>query len=32
MGKKIHAARSSNDQVLVDIKLFLRNELEAVGR
>lgn len=27
-GKKIHAARSRNDQVLVDIKLFLRNELE----
>src|SRR5688572_2905512 len=26
-GKKIHAARSRNDQVLVDIKLFLRNEL-----
>ena len=28
IGKKIHAARSRNDQVLVDIKLFLRNELE----
>ena len=27
-GKKIHAARSRNDQVLVDIKLFLRSELE----
>jgi argininosuccinate lyase len=27
-GKKIHAARSRNDQVLVDIKLFLRNQLE----
>jgi argininosuccinate lyase len=27
-GKKIHSARSRNDQVLVDIKLFLRNELE----
>lgn len=26
-GKKIHAARSRNDQVLVDIKLFLRHEL-----
>ena len=26
-GKKIHSARSRNDQVLVDIKLFLRNEL-----
>lgn len=27
-GKKIHSSRSRNDQVLVDIKLFLRNELE----
>lgn len=27
-GKKIHAARSRNDQVLVDIKLFLRDEIE----
>lgn len=30
VGKKIHAARSRNDQVLVDIKLFLRNELEGL--
>jgi argininosuccinate lyase len=30
VGKKIHAARSRNDQVLVDIKLFLRNELEKL--
>ena len=29
-GKKIHAARSRNDQVLVDIKLFLRNEVEEL--
>jgi len=29
-GKKIHAARSRNDQVLVDIKLFLRNEIEEL--
>lgn len=29
-GKKIHAARSRNDQVLVDIKLFMRNELEEL--
>lgn len=28
IGKKIHAARSRNDQVLVDIKLFLRAEIE----
>lgn len=27
-GKKIHSARSRNDQVLVDIKLFLRAEIE----
>ena len=30
VGKKIHAARSRNDQVLVDIKLFLRNELKEL--
>lgn len=29
-GKKIHAARSRNDQVLVDLKLFLRHELELL--
>jgi argininosuccinate lyase len=29
-GKKIHSARSRNDQVLVDIKLFLRNETEEL--
>ncbi len=28
VGKKIHSARSRNDQVLVDIKLFLRSEIE----
>jgi argininosuccinate lyase len=27
VGKKIHSGRSRNDQVLVDIKLFLRNEI-----
>lgn len=27
VGKKIHSGRSRNDQVLVDIKLFLREEL-----
>ncbi len=26
-GKKIHSARSRNDQVLVDLKLYLRNEI-----
>jgi len=29
-GKKIHSARSRNDQVLVDVKLFLRNEIEEI--
>lgn len=30
VGKKIHSGRSRNDQVLVDIKLFLRAEIENV--
>jgi argininosuccinate lyase len=30
VGKKIHSGRSRNDQVLVDIKLFLRNEIKEV--
>jgi argininosuccinate lyase len=30
VGKKIHSARSRNDQVLVDVKLFLRNEIESL--
>src|ERR1700704_4695623 len=29
-GKKIHSARSRNDQLLLDIKLFLRNEMEEL--
>jgi len=29
-GKKIHSARSRNDQVLLDIRLFLRHELEGL--
>lgn len=29
-GKKIHSARSRNDQVLVDIKLFLRHQIETL--
>ncbi|MGH2644973.1 MAG: argininosuccinate lyase, partial [Chitinophagaceae bacterium] len=28
IGKKIHSGRSRNDQVLVDIKLFIRHEIE----
>lgn len=30
MGKKIHSGRSRNDQVLVDLKLFIRHELREV--
>ena len=30
MGKKIHSGRSRNDQVLVDIKLFLKDEVRGV--
>jgi len=29
-GKKIHSGRSRNDQVLVDLKLFFRHELQLV--
>src|SRR5450755_2328153 len=29
-GKKIHSARSRNDQVLVDLKLYLRHEIEQL--
>lgn len=32
VGKKIHAGRSRNDQVLVDLKLFLRDELHRTAR
>jgi argininosuccinate lyase len=30
VGKKIHSGRSRNDQVAVDIKLFLRAEIQAI--
>ena len=30
VGKKIHSGRSRNDQVLVDIKLFVRHQLEEL--
>jgi argininosuccinate lyase len=30
VGKKIHSGRSRNDQVLVDVKLFLKDELISV--
>ncbi len=31
VGKKIHSGRSRNDQVLVDLKLFLRDELRGIA-
>ena len=31
MGKKIHSGRSRNDQVLVDLKLFTRHELQVIA-
>ncbi len=30
VGKKIHSGRSRNDQVLVDLKLFIRSELQQI--
>ena len=30
VGKRIHAARSRNDQVLLDLKLFFRSEIEQL--
>jgi argininosuccinate lyase len=30
VGKKIHSGRSRNDQVLVDVKLYLRHEIEQL--
>ena len=32
VGKKIHSGRSRNDQVLVDLKLMMRDELQNIGR
>lgn len=31
LGKRIHTGRSRNDQVMVDIKLFLREELQEIA-
>ena len=31
VGKKIHSGRSRNDQVLVDLRLFIRSEIEDVA-
>src|SRR5690606_8083449 len=30
VGKKIHSGRSRNDQVLLDIKLFMRHEMQEL--
>ena len=30
IGKKIHSGRSRNDQVLVDLKLFMRQEIKEI--
>ncbi|MCH5229557.1 MAG: argininosuccinate lyase [Muribaculaceae bacterium] len=32
IGKKIHSGRSRNDQVLVDLKLFFRDELKRIAQ
>ena len=32
LGKKIHSGRSRNDQVLVDLKLFMRDEMKSVAK
>jgi argininosuccinate lyase len=30
IGKKIHSGRSRNDQVLIDLKLYMRHEIKAI--
>lgn len=30
VGKKVHSGRSRNDQVLLDLRLFIRNEIQAI--
>ncbi|MDR2286260.1 MAG: argininosuccinate lyase [Prevotellaceae bacterium] len=32
VGKKIHSGRSRNDQVLVDLKLFFKNEIKDIAK
>ncbi len=32
MGKKIHSGRSRNDQILLDIKLFLKDEIQQIAQ
>lgn len=31
MGKKVHSGRSRNDQVLVDLKMYVRHEIETMA-
>ncbi|MBK8806476.1 MAG: argininosuccinate lyase [Bacteroidales bacterium] len=31
MGKKVHSGRSRNDQILLDLKLFIRTQIELVA-
>ncbi len=31
VGKKIHSGRSRNDQVLVDLRLFMRSEIDSIA-
>ncbi len=31
VGKKLHTARSRNDQVALDLRMYLRGEIEAIG-
>ena len=31
-GKKLHTGRSRNDQVALDMKLYVRDEIDAVDR
>ena len=31
MGKKVHSGRSRNDQVLLDLKLFIRSQIEDIA-
>ncbi len=32
VGKKLHTARSRNDQVTLDLKLYLRNEIDEISK
>ncbi len=32
LGGKLHTARSRNDQVLLDVRLFMRDEIAAIGK